>query len=87
MIIHLLFFPQKKTQTGLKQKLEDIMLPREWPWIETLATTSVTPLNLEDHTDDLKREATLCVLFIVYLLSSLLSIIMLYLCFGCSLKL
>lgn len=43
----------------LEEKLRDIALPVEWPWIETLTITSQKPLALEgdDVHDDLKREA------------------------------
>ena len=46
---------------GLEAKLEEIQLPKNYHWVETLSITSATPLELEDVHDDLKREAELYV--------------------------
>ncbi len=42
---------------GLEAKLDDIRLPADFHWVETLAITGNTPLELEDAHDDLRREA------------------------------
>jgi len=43
-------------QEGLLQKIEDIALPRDWMWIETLDVHTTEPLQVDEN-DDLKREA------------------------------
>ncbi len=48
-------------EVGLLQKLEEILLPADYPWVETLAVTSDEPLVIENVDDDLKREAALYV--------------------------
>jgi rRNA-processing protein EBP2 len=52
----LFLFPLDPTQEGLLQKIEDIALPRDWLWVETLDVHSTEPIDVDDN-DDLKREA------------------------------
>mmetsp|Transcript_20105 Transcript_20105/g.49262 ORF Transcript_20105/g.49262 Transcript_20105/m.49262 type:complete len:285 (+) Transcript_20105:330-1184(+) len=42
---------------ALENRLEAIQLPAHYHWVETLALTDSTPLELENVHDDLKREA------------------------------
>jgi rRNA-processing protein EBP2 len=57
--------PHKRSRTreyfnntsGLLSKLNEISLPSEWPWLETLQITAAQPLILPDVHDDLARES------------------------------
>jgi rRNA-processing protein EBP2 len=54
LYVSLTFLPF--VQSGLLQKFEEIALPRDYPWIESLTVHSVNPIDVEDIDDDLKRE-------------------------------
>lgn len=49
-------------QEGIKQKMNEIALPSDWPWIETLVVSTPKPVQVEDVHDDLAREAALYVM-------------------------
>lgn len=42
---------------GLRQKLKEIELPKEWAWVEKCSFTSGEPVEVDDVHDDLSREA------------------------------
>eukprot|EP01006_Ploeotia_vitrea_P035353 TRINITY_DN65862_c11_g1_i1.p2 TRINITY_DN65862_c11_g1~~TRINITY_DN65862_c11_g1_i1.p2 ORF type:complete len:355 (-),score=229.43 TRINITY_DN65862_c11_g1_i1:55-1119(-) len=49
--------PAVNNVVALEQKEDEVALPDEWSWVETLAVTSSEPLELDNVDDDLKREA------------------------------
>eukprot|EP00461_Guttulinopsis_vulgaris_P004051 UN04052 len=44
-------------QNGILQKIEEVSLPRDWPWIETMMITNPKPMPINNLEDDLEREA------------------------------
>lgn len=46
---------------GIQTKLDEIALPADWHWIETMEVVPNTPLVIEDVNQDLAREVKLSV--------------------------
>lgn len=49
--------PLVNNLSGLRESINDIRLPSDWPWEESLSMTSVEPLAVQDVHNDLERES------------------------------
>lgn len=49
--------PTINNTQALLLKAQEVALPQDWPWIETMDVLTLKPVDVDDVEDDLKREA------------------------------